>query len=107
MFWSEETFRIYGYGRSTQPALERVLQRVQPEDRALVQEHINQASRDGKDCHVECRLLLSDDSVKHVRIEAHASKDESGNIEFIGAVIDVTATKHAEQKLRRSEAYLA
>jgi PAS domain-containing protein len=34
MFWSEETFRIFGYDRSTQPAVERVLQRVHPEDRA-------------------------------------------------------------------------
>jgi PAS domain S-box-containing protein len=107
MFWSEETFRIYGYDRSTQPAVERVLQRVHPEDKPLVQEQIDRASRGGKDCHVECRLLLPDDSVKHVRIVAHASKNDPGIIEFIGAVMDVTATKKAEEKLRRSEAYLA
>src|SRR6201984_512323 len=107
MFWSEETFRIYGYDQSTQPAVERVLQRVHPEDKPLVQEQIEQASRGGKDCHVECRLLLPDDSIKHVRIVAHASKNEPGNTEFIGAVMDVTAAKQAEEKLRRSEAYLA
>ena len=107
MFWSEETFRIYGYDLTIQPAVERVLQRVHPEDKRLVQEQIDRASRGGKDCHVECRLLLPDDSVKHVRIVAHASKNEPGNIEFIGAVMDVTAAKQAEEKLRRSEAYLA
>src|SRR6266481_6426710 len=82
MFWSEETFRIYGYDPSTQPAVERVLQRVHPEDRALVQEHVDRASSDGKDCDVECRLLLPDESLKHVCIVARASKTESG-IEFI------------------------
>jgi formate hydrogenlyase transcriptional activator len=107
MFWSEETFRVYGYDQSTQPSVERVLQRVHPEDKPLVQEQIDRASRGGTGCHVECRLLLPDDSVKHVRIVAHASKNESGIIEFIGAVMDVTATKQAEEKLRRSEAYLA
>jgi PAS domain S-box-containing protein len=107
MFWSEETFRIYGYDQSTTPSVERVLQRVHPEDRALVQEQIDRASRGGEGCHVECRLLLPDDSVKHVRIEAHAAKNESGIREFIGAVMDVTAAKQAEEKLRRSEAYLA
>jgi len=107
MFWSEETFRIYGYDRSTQPAVERVLQRVHPEDKPLVQEQIDRASRGGKDCHVECRLLLPDDSIKHVRIVAHASKNEPGVNEFIGAVMDVTAAKQVEEKLRRSEAYLA
>src|SRR6266853_1698465 len=44
MFWSEETFLIYGYDRSTKPAVERVLQRVHPEDRPLVQEQINRES---------------------------------------------------------------
>jgi len=107
MFWSEETFRIYGYDRSTQPAVERVLQRVHPDDRPLVQEQIDRASRGGEGCNVECRLLMPDDSVKHVRIVAHASKNDPGIIEFIGAVMDVTATKRAEGKLRRSEAYLA
>ncbi len=107
MFWSEETFRIYGYDQSTKPTVEHVLQRVHPEDKPLVQERMDRASREGKACDVDCRLLLPDDSVKHVRIEAHASKDESGNIEFIGAVTDVTATKQAERDLQRSEAYLA
>jgi len=107
MFWSEETFRIYGYDRSTRPAVERVLQRVHPEDKRLVQEQIDRASRGGTGCHVECRLLLPDGSVKHIRIVAHASQNEPGINEFIGAVMDVTAAKQAEEKLRRSEAYLA
>jgi PAS domain S-box-containing protein len=102
MFWSEETFRIYGYDRSTQPAVERVLQRVHPEDRASVQERIDRAYRDGKDCQVECRLLLPDDSVKHVSIVARAAKNESGIIEFIGAVMDVTAQWQARAELEKA-----
>src|ERR1700756_4261908 len=107
MFWSEETFRIYGYDQSTTPIVEHVLQRVHPEDKPSVLEHMDRASREGKACDIECRLLLPDDSVKHVRIVAHEAKNESGIREFIGAVMDVTATKKAEEKLRRSEAYLA
>jgi PAS domain S-box-containing protein len=103
MFWSEETFRIYGYDRSTQPAVERVLERVHPEDRAIVQERIDRASRDGQGCHVECRLLLPDDSVKHVRIVAHSSETDTGVIEFIGAVMDITERKTAEEKIREQE----
>jgi transcriptional regulator with GAF, ATPase, and Fis domain len=102
MFWSEETFRIYGYDLSTLPAVERVLERVHPQDRALVQERIDRAYRDGKDCHVECRLLLPDDSVKHVCIVAHASRTESGIIEFTGAVMDVTAQWQARAELEKA-----
>jgi PAS domain S-box-containing protein len=107
MFWSEETFRIYGYDQSTNPTVEHVLQRVHPEDRPVLREHMDRALGEGKACDVECRLLLPDDSVKHVHIVAHPSKNESGIIQFTGAVMDVTATKQAEEKLRRSEAYLA
>src|SRR5260370_39615960 len=102
MFWSEETFRIYGYDRSTQPAVVRVLDRVHPEDSALVQERMDQANRDEKDCRVECRLLLPDGSVKHVCIVAHASKNESGTTAFIGAVMDVTAHRQASAELEKA-----
>jgi formate hydrogenlyase transcriptional activator len=102
MFWSDETFRIYGYDRSTKPAVERVLERVHPEDRVLVQERIDQAYRDAKDCHVECRLLLPDDSVKHVRIVAHASTNDQGITEFVGAAMDVTAQRQARAELEQA-----
>ena len=107
LIWSEETFRIFQYDRSTKPTAELVLQRVHPEDAALVKEIIERASRDGKDFDFEHRLLMPDGAVKHVHVVAHALSDESGSIEFVGAVMDITAAKQAEQTLRESEAYLA
>jgi PAS domain S-box-containing protein len=105
--WSEETFRIFQYDRSTKPTVELVLQRVHPEDAALVQQTIERASQDGKDFDFEHRLLMPDAFVKHVRIVAHAERDESGEIEFVGAVMDITERKQAEEAVRRSESYLA
>jgi PAS domain S-box-containing protein len=107
IFWSDETFRIFGYDRATKPTLEFVVQRTHPEDRAAVQEIINRASRDGKDFDHEYRLLIPDGSVKYVHTVARAVRDASGSLEFFGAVTDVTVAKEAERKLRRSEAYLA
>jgi PAS domain S-box-containing protein len=43
---------------------------------------------------------MPDRSVKHVHVVAHASSDESGGIEFVGAVMDVTAAKQAEGRIR-------
>ena len=68
-----------------------------------VQQTIDRAARDGKDFSHEYRLLMPDGSVTHVHAVAHAVKDASGNIEFVGAVTDVTATKRAEDALRESE----
>jgi formate hydrogenlyase transcriptional activator len=45
---------------------------------------------------------LPDDSVKHVHIVAHASKNESGIIEFIGAVMDVTEQRKASAELEKA-----
>src|SRR5262249_14156939 len=53
------------------------------------------------------RLLLPDGRVKHVHALAHLLQDASGNREFVGAGIDVTERKRAEQSLRQSETYLA
>ena len=50
---------------------------------------------------------MPDGSIKYVHIVAHALSDESGDVEFVGAVMDVTAAKQTEQTLREREAYLA
>ena len=49
IFWSEETFRIFGFDRSVKPTLEHVTQRVHPEDAERVQHFIERAARDGGD----------------------------------------------------------
>jgi PAS domain S-box-containing protein len=107
IIWSDQTFRIFGCDRATKPTVEFIVQRTHPEDRAAVQKTIDRASRDGKDFDHEHRLLMPDGSVKYVHAVARAERDTSGNIEFVGAVTDVTAAKKTERKLRRSEAYLA
>ncbi len=107
LIWSEETFRIFQYDRTTTPTVELVLQRVHPEDAALVRQTIERATQDGKGFEHAYRLLMPDGSVKHVHVVARALSDESRNVEFVGAVMDVTAAKQVEQTLRESEAFLA
>jgi len=96
IIWSEETFRIFQYDRTMTPSVELVLQRVHPEDAALVKQTMERASQDGKDFDFEHRLLMPDGSVKHVHVVAHALSDESGSVEFVGAVMDVTERKRVE-----------
>ena len=64
---------------------------------------LERASQDGRDFDLENRLLMPDGSVKNVHVVARAVTDESGSIEFIGAVMDITAVKQAEERIRQSE----
>jgi PAS domain S-box-containing protein len=105
--WSRETFRIFGYHRSLGITLDRVIQRVHPEDRALVQRTIDRASRDGKDFDYEHRLLMPDGSIKHVHVVAHAVRDQANELEFIGAVMDVTEARRVEQQMHQARTELA
>src|SRR5437870_3695825 len=107
IIWSEETFRIFQYDAETRPTLELILQRVHPEDIALVQQTIERAAKDGKNFEHEYRLMMPEGFIKYVHVVAHALSDESDGIEFVGAVMDVTAAKQVEEALRRTESYLA
>jgi PAS domain S-box-containing protein len=107
VIWSEESFRIFQYDRTTKPTVELILQRVHPEDAAQVKQTIERAARDGKDFDHEYRLVMPNGSVKYVHVVAHAERDESGETEFVGAVMDTTESHRVEEALRRSESYLA
>ncbi len=102
ILWSEETFRIFQYDRTTKPSVDLVLQRVHPEDAVFVTQTIERAAQDGKDFDHEYRLLMPNGYVKYVHVVAHALKDESGGIEFVGSVMDVTEQHEAKTALEKA-----
>jgi PAS domain S-box-containing protein len=104
ILWSEETHRIFQYDRATKPTVELVLQRVHPDDTVSVKETIERASQGRKDFEHEYRLVMPDGSVKYVHVVAHALNNESDGVEFVGAIMDVSDRRRAEEQLRRSEA---
>ena len=104
--WSDETFRIFEYEPTATPTPELILRRIHSDDRVAVQQTIDRASDDATDFEHEYRLLLPDGRVKYLHILAHAPRDSSGSLEFVGAIMDVTAAKRAEEKIRESEGEL-
>jgi PAS domain S-box-containing protein len=101
--WSVETYRIFEYDPATQVTLDMVMERVHPEDRNLVLELIERASTSGGAIDCEYRLLFPDDRVKYVRVLARPLGTASDDLEFAGAVTDITERKTAEEKIRRNE----
>jgi PAS domain S-box-containing protein len=103
IYWSEETYNIFEHDRTTKPTLELVLLRVHPDDKNLVQQTIAHASEARANLDFDCRLLMPSGLVKHLHVLAHALETSSGNLEYVGAVTDVTGAKQAEEKTRQSE----
>jgi PAS domain S-box-containing protein len=100
--WSEETYRIAGYDPGIKPTIDLVFQRIHPEDIRFVQETLDSAVRDGADLDFEHRFLMPDESVKHVHVVARALRDAKGNLEYVGAAIDITEQHQARAALEKA-----
>jgi transcriptional regulator with PAS, ATPase and Fis domain len=98
LLWSDETFQIFGYDRALKPTVERVLERVHPEDLRRVEENLDVASH-SENLDMEHRLAMPDGSVKMVHVLGHARRGAAG-LEFIGAVTDITTVRNAFDEIR-------
>src|SRR5690242_13690145 len=98
LVWSDETYRILGFTRETNPTLDLVFDRVHPDDLDRVRLLSDRAAQNGMDLDVEHRILLPDGVIKYVHAVAHAGRDSSGNLEYMGVVTDITERKRAEEE---------
>ena len=105
--WSKETYRIFGVDEMIKPTMELTLQRVHHEDLGLVQRQIERARHGEKHYDYEHRLLMPNGVVKNLHVRACRVKYELGVEEIIGAVMDITEIKRAQEALHTAQAELA
>src|SRR5437016_2721194 len=105
--WSEQLYRIFEFDPQVTVTLDLIGTRVHPEDLALLHEMIERAKSAASDFEYEHRLLMPDGSVKHLHLIAHGTKNESGEVEYIGATQDVTQRRVAEAALDKARSELA
>jgi PAS domain S-box-containing protein len=63
-----------------------------------MQELRDRATQNGMDLDVEHRILMPEGVIKYVHVVAHAGRDSSGNLEYMGVVTDITERKRAEEE---------
>jgi predicted ATPase/signal transduction histidine kinase/PAS domain-containing protein len=98
VYWSKEHFRIFDYDpETTKPSYSLFMERIHPEDRFSFEEILNRAVRDKSDYEYDYRIVLPDRSIKFLRSVGQALVNPSGELEFIGTVMDITDLKRAEE----------
>jgi PAS domain S-box-containing protein len=108
--WSREYCGIFGFDcENDKPSYPLFIGRVHPEDRPKVEQVLWADVREKRDFDGEYRLLLPDGSIKYVHSLGKCSVGRTGEVEYIGAVIDITERKRAEEereRLRQAQAEL-
>jgi PAS domain S-box-containing protein len=95
--WSDELYRIYGIPQGTAIAAEVWLERIQPEDRQVVEEVTRQASADGKPFRLEYRIVMEDGQTRMIQSRGRALMGEmAGPERLLGTAQDVTEQRQAE-----------
>ena len=105
--WSEELYRIFEFDASTPMTLDRIRTRIHPEDSETFEKLVDEARATGEDFEAHHRLLMPDQSIKYVHVVAQASRDQYGELEYIGAVQDVSERRVSEVALDKARSDLA
>ncbi|MBY5720646.1 PAS domain-containing protein [Rhizobium leguminosarum] len=106
LYWSEETYRIFGFDpRDGIPSREAVWQRIHPDDQARVRADVENAQNGIENFSSEFRIILPDGTVKYLESIRHPIFSTDGQlVEVVATQIDVTERKRVEQALRESQA---
>jgi PAS domain S-box-containing protein len=105
--WSEQVYRMFEYDAAAPVTLDLIGARIHPQDLPLLDDMVESALRGVPDFDYEHRLLLPDGSIKHLHLLAHGTPDQGGQMEYIGAVQEVTDRRVSEEALGKVRTELA
>ncbi|TQF29723.1 AAA family ATPase [Bradyrhizobium sp. UNPA324] len=105
IYWSDESYRIWGFDPlQGLPSREDMWRRIHPDDRDRVWEIVQEALQQKTDFTTEFRILLPDGTVKYLEGTSHHLFSSEGELlEAMTSTVDVTQRKLTEQALRESE----
>ena len=105
VYWSDETYRIFGLRPQEGPiSFDWFQQALHPEDRETVTQGSETAIDGGPRYDVEYRAVRPDGEIRFVHSQGDIVKDSTGRTRrMFGIAQDVTEQKRAEQALREAE----
>jgi PAS domain S-box-containing protein len=103
--WSEQMYRIYEIAPGTRITADVLREKYHPDDAHLMQDALKRA-RKGAPIDYEHRVVFADGPTKHVHVFATMAPKESEEIEYFGAVQDVTQRRLGQEALDEVRAEL-
>ena len=107
IMWSDQVYRIFEFDQAVPVTPELIATRVHPEDVHLLRDMMNRANSAADSFEYEHRLQMPDHSVKYLHLVAHATRNQHDQLEYIGAVQDITKRRLAEMALGEVRSELA
>jgi PAS domain S-box-containing protein len=99
---SDRWLRLFGFASGDQVSFERVMQRIHPDDRATVEHEVRRTLADRSDYAGEFRVVLPDGTQRWIASRGRGYPDANGTpARMLGAAIDVTGRKQAQENLAR------
>jgi len=103
--WSKELFHIFGLDpNQPEPIFADYLQMIHPDDRALLQQCIEQARTNGKAYTIDYRIIQPDGSIRYNEGRAEIEWNNQGQVDrLIGTNLDITDRKQVEIELAKAK----
>ena len=102
--WSKESFRIFGLNpEETRPTVEVFMNRLHPDDRASVQETIDNVLLNKSDFERDYRIVLDDGMIRYIHVLGHPIINAAGKLtELVGTHMDITEQMHSQKALDKA-----
>ncbi len=107
--WASDHWRkLFGFGKTEPLCLDRVRERLHPDDRAAVLKTLESPSRRDGTYDLEYRIVLPDGHVRWISSHGRFEADGSGPPRLArGVSMDITRQKNAEREVQEQRAELA
>ncbi len=105
--WSEQLYRIFEFDQDVSVTFALIASRVHADDVPRLEEMIRKGRAGESRLDYEHRLVMPDGSIKYLHLLFHRTRDKRGELEYIGAVQDVTRHRVSEDALNIARSDLA
>ncbi len=104
IFWSDEVYRIFGLNPEHNINFDRYIERIHPEDVALVTETISASGKSGQPWEFTHRVITGNGELKYVYGTGEVIRNEAGEVvKMMGTSQDVTERQLLIERLQKSE----